>query len=87
MKLVQGTCFNISISQTSEGTKQLFIQIRANDGNIWKFHMGKAFDKTLLTDYNDIYKVMNAKSITISTEDTSRGSILTLLQQMNTIIF
>jgi len=81
MKLVHGTCFNVSIFLTRDGTQLLSIQIRTDDDNIWKFHMGKAFDKTLLTDYKDIYKVMNAKSITISTDESSRGSNIKYLTE------
>ena len=81
MKLIQGVCFNVSIFQTKDGTKLLSIQIRANDGTIWKFHMGNAFDKTLLTDHRDIYKVMNANSITISTEDSSQGNTINQFQK------
>ena len=81
MKLVQGTCFNVSIFRKADCTQLLYIQIKAEDNNIWKFHMGKAFDKALLNDYKDIYKVMNAKSITISTEDTSRGSNIKYFQK------
>jgi len=72
MKLIKGICFNVSIFRTDEGTELLSLQLRTEEGSVWKFNLGKAFDKKNVTDYGDIANVMSAKYITISTDDNNQ---------------
>ena len=76
MQLVTGTCFNVSLFRANNGTMLLSIQLRAADGKIWKFNVGKAFDTELLTDYQDIYKIMTARSITMETDEANFGKLI-----------
>ena len=73
-KIIQGTCFNVSMFRSYEGVDLLSLQLRTDDATIWKFNMGRAFDD-VVTEYKDLYHVMNAK-IHISTADDSQRMIL-----------
>jgi len=80
-KIIQGTCFNVSTFRSHEGVELLSLQLRTEDDTVWKFNMGKAFDD-MISDYSDLYHVMNAKTIKISTADDNQRMILILVHKL-----
>ena len=72
MKLIQGICFNVAVLKTANGTNVCSIQLRTTDGAVWKFQMNTGLDSQ--ADFTKIFEVMNAKTVTVSTEECSKGN-------------
>ena len=83
-KLIQGNCFNVSMYRSTDGVDLLSLQLRTDEGVVWKFNMGKAFDD-IITDYKDIYHIMNAKTMTISTAQDSERKQLTFKNKITLV--
>ena len=75
--IICGECFNVSLFRISDGTELFSMQMRDYQGVVWKFNLGKAFQKHCRPyDHEDVGRMMNAKFISVMTSMDSKRKMM-----------